>query len=155
MERLDPTSTQCIWAIFVAIPGEMSRFVQGSVCMLAQPQKIHDTVRKFPNWSPNGHLHRLRLASEQLHNICQNLWAMLNHWYSVESVRYVEFLISPWPSQPITDQCRVKVLWPLLQWAQSAHADSAPAAFPTPAGFWKLVHKYIMGLSENSVSLNP
>ena len=34
------------------------------------------------------------------------------------------------------DKCRFNVLWPLLQWAQSAHADSAPAAFPTPGADW-------------------
>ena len=80
MERpVDPTSTQRNSAKFVtkdldAIPGERSKLVQGSVCMLAQPQRTHDIFRKFHRLSRNGHFTRsLRLASEQLHNICQNL----------------------------------------------------------------------------------
>jgi len=71
MERpVDPTSTQRNSAKFVtkdldAIPGERSKLVQGSVCMLAQPQRTHDIFRKFHRLSRTGHFtffRSLRLA---------------------------------------------------------------------------------------------
>ena len=61
MERpVDPTSTQRNSAKFVtkdldAIPGERSKLVQGSICMLAQPQRTHDIFRNFQRLSRNGH----------------------------------------------------------------------------------------------------